>query len=113
RAKRDGAAKAHPEAAGVRDGQSAGGTPHAFSLGGAESGEILRHPPPEMDMDTLHEIRIGWVEQFAGQVVALASDYPNGHRVPEHRHSRAQLLYPLSGVVTVSTSEGRWMVPPE
>jgi AraC-like DNA-binding protein/quercetin dioxygenase-like cupin family protein len=75
--------------------------------------EILRHPPASIDIGALHEIRIGWLEQTSGQVVALASDYPNGHLVPPHRHNRSQLLHALSGVVTVATSEGRWMVPPE
>jgi AraC-like DNA-binding protein len=76
-------------------------------------GEILRHPPAGMDIGALHDLRIDWLERSPGQVVALASDYPNGHRVPTHRHRRAQLLHALSGVVTVATSEGRWMVPPE
>jgi AraC-like DNA-binding protein/quercetin dioxygenase-like cupin family protein len=75
--------------------------------------EILRHPPPGMDIGALHELRIGWLERTPGQVVAMAADYPAGYLVPAHRHSRSQLLYPLSGVVTVATSEGRWMVPPE
>ncbi len=43
----------------------------------------------------------------------MASDYPSGYLVPTHRHYRSQLLHALSGVVTVATSEGRWMVPPE
>jgi len=30
-----------------------------------------------------------------------------------HRHTRAQLLYARTGVVMVSTEEGRWMVPPD
>jgi AraC-like DNA-binding protein/quercetin dioxygenase-like cupin family protein len=63
-----------------------------------------------------HAHRIGWLERSSGQVVALASDlsgYPGGHSIPRHRHGRSQLLYALSGVVTVATSEGRWMVPPE
>jgi AraC-like DNA-binding protein/quercetin dioxygenase-like cupin family protein len=78
-----------------------------------ETAEILRRPPARMDIGALHALRIGWLEQSTGQVVALASDYPDGHLVSPHRHSRSQLLYALSGVVTVATSEGRWMVPPE
>ena len=78
-----------------------------------ETAEILRCPPAWMDIGALHELRIDWLEQSSGQVVALASDYPSGYLVPPHRHGRSQLLYALSGVVTVATSEGRWMVPPE
>ncbi len=78
-----------------------------------ETAEILRHPPAGMDIGALHELRIGWLERSPGQVVALASDYPAGYLVPLHQHGRSQLLHALSGVVTVATSEGRWMVPPE
>jgi AraC-like DNA-binding protein/quercetin dioxygenase-like cupin family protein len=79
----------------------------------ATATEILRSPPVWMDIDALHELRIGWVEQASARIVALASDYPSGHRVSPHRHNRSQLLHALAGVVTVATSEGRWMVPPE
>lgn len=57
--------------------------------------------------------RLEWIETAAGDVVASASDFPDGHRVAPHRHSRAQLLHALSGVVMVSTGQGRWMVPPD
>lgn len=38
--------------------------------------------------------------------------YPAGHYVPSHHHDRAQLLYALSGIMTVTTDVGRWTVPP-
>jgi AraC-like DNA-binding protein/quercetin dioxygenase-like cupin family protein len=89
---------------------SAAPPPSPKSLAAAE---ILRSPPAGMDIDALHELRIGWVEQSTARIVALASDYPSGHRVSAHRHNRSQLLHALAGVVTVATSQGRWMVPPE
>jgi AraC-like DNA-binding protein/mannose-6-phosphate isomerase-like protein (cupin superfamily) len=45
-------------------------------------------------------------------VVALARDYPHGHIVPSHQHKRSQLLYASSGVMTVTTTKGIWVVPP-
>ena len=57
--------------------------------------------------------RLDWIETAGGDVIVAAHDYVDGHRVTPHRHSRAQLLHALSGVVTVSTGEGRWMVPPD
>jgi mannose-6-phosphate isomerase-like protein (cupin superfamily) len=57
--------------------------------------------------------RLDWIEAAAGDVVALANDYPDDCRIAPHRHSRAQLLHALSGVVMVSTGQGRWMVPPD
>jgi AraC-like DNA-binding protein/quercetin dioxygenase-like cupin family protein len=65
------------------------------------------------DLARLHEQRLAWLEEAGGDVLALPTEYPDGHRVKPHRHSRSQLLHALTGVVMVSTSEGRWMVPPD
>jgi len=45
-------------------------------------------------------------------VVAMAKDFPNGYLIPFHRHARSQLLYASSGVMTVTTANGIWVVPP-
>ena len=45
-------------------------------------------------------------------VSAIAADFPAGHRIPRHRHERAQLVYAVEGVMTVKTSDGMWVVPP-
>jgi len=42
----------------------------------------------------------------------MAKEFPNGHLIPFHRHARSQLLYASSGVMTVSTARGIWVVPP-
>jgi AraC-like DNA-binding protein/mannose-6-phosphate isomerase-like protein (cupin superfamily) len=57
--------------------------------------------------------RLDRIEQAQGDVIASASDYPDGYLVASHRHSRAQLLHAMAGVVMISTGEGRWMVPPD
>lgn len=49
---------------------------------------------------------------FASTVHAHAEDYRHGERVAAHRHSRAQLIHALSGVITVQSAEGTWVVPP-
>jgi len=64
------------------------------------------------DLDRLHKERLAWLDRVDGEMVALPTEYPDGHRVPTHNHKRSQLLYALTGVVMVSTSLGRWMVPP-
>jgi AraC-like DNA-binding protein/mannose-6-phosphate isomerase-like protein (cupin superfamily) len=55
------------------------------------------------------------VEQVAmvRPLVGYAEDFPGGHRIRRHRHSSAQLIYAASGVMTVSTEHGRWVVPPQ
>ncbi len=54
----------------------------------------------------------GDLDDAARPVVTLASDHPGPHKIPPHRHLRAQLLYASTGVMTVSTAEGTWVVPP-
>lgn len=68
---------------------------------------------PPADLSRLHRERLDWLEQAPGPIVALPSEFPDGYHVPEHHHSRSQLLHALTGVVLVSTQLGRWMVPPD
>lgn len=46
-------------------------------------------------------------------VVGYAADFPSGHEIRRHRHAAGQLIYAASGVMTVRTAAGRWVVPPE
>ncbi len=48
---------------------------------------------------------------ITGEVAVIAHD---GHRFsgPKHSHEQAQLLYAVSGVVSIKTDEGTWVVPP-
>lgn len=43
----------------------------------------------------------------------LARDHPRGHQVARHRHDRGQLIYARSGIMTVRTPQGAWVVPPQ
>ena len=45
-------------------------------------------------------------------IVAMAKEFPSGHLISFHQHHRAQLLYASSGVMTVTTGKGIWVVPP-
>lgn len=65
------------------------------------------------DLFTLHHSRLDSLEQTSGPIIALPSEYPDGYLVPEHHHSRSQLLHALTGVVLVKSDYGRWMVPPD
>jgi AraC-like DNA-binding protein/mannose-6-phosphate isomerase-like protein (cupin superfamily) len=70
-----------------------------------------RLPALDAGRDDEHNRRLDWIEAAADDVVAAAGDYPDGHRVAPHSHRRSQLLHALSGVVLVSTAQGRWIVP--
>ncbi len=45
-------------------------------------------------------------------IVAMAKEFPSGHEIPFHQHERSQLLYASTGVMTVATRAGNWVVPP-
>lgn len=45
-------------------------------------------------------------------IVAMAKEFPTGHLIAFHQHVRSQLLYASSGVMTVTTDNGIWVVPP-
>ncbi len=64
------------------------------------------------NLDRLQHDRLEWLESRSGPIVALPSEYPDGYKVRQHRHSRSQLLHALTGVVLIRTRYGRWMVPP-
>jgi AraC-like DNA-binding protein len=46
-------------------------------------------------------------------ISTLAHDYPSGWQVPEHAHGCDQLLYAVTGVMEVSISQSRWLIPPQ
>jgi AraC-like DNA-binding protein len=44
-------------------------------------------------------------------VITLTHDYAAGHRIPLHFHDRDQLVFACSGVMSIHTDEGAWVVP--
>jgi AraC-like DNA-binding protein len=46
------------------------------------------------------------------QVATLSYDFEHAHVIPEHSHPEDQLVFASSGVMTVRTSDGIWVVPP-
>lgn len=57
--------------------------------------------------------RIEILEDVARPLVALGTDYKNGHAIPAHRHRRHQLLFGAAGTVIVTTRGGSWVIPPQ
>ena len=53
------------------------------------------------------------VELAPRPLVAIARNYPPGHRIAPHRHGRAQLVYAARGLMTVRAEAGAWVAPPE
>jgi hypothetical protein len=67
---------------------------------------ILARMNPDAPLRALYE-------DVPRTVVALSSEYPPGHATGLHRHPRAQLLFAMSGVMSVTGPSGSWVVPPE
>lgn len=62
------------------------------------------------------DVRNGKIDDFDRldrEVVALGNDYAQGFTLPQHQHRRAQLLYGATGLMHVSTRDGKWVVPPQ
>jgi len=45
--------------------------------------------------------------------VVSAIDYPDGLYFAEHQHRRGQFAYAATGVISVFTEQGNWVVPPQ
>ena len=46
-------------------------------------------------------------------VAAMAKRFADGHRIPPHCHLGSQFVHAVSGVMTVETERGTWVVPPD
>jgi AraC-like DNA-binding protein len=47
-----------------------------------------------------------------GQIASVSYDFEDGHVIPEHFHPEHQLVYASTGVMSVHTRQGVWVVPP-
>jgi AraC-like DNA-binding protein/quercetin dioxygenase-like cupin family protein len=56
--------------------------------------------------------RVTAYEDTPRDVIATGNDYAAGKVLASHTHKRGQCLYAITGVLTVTTSEGSWVVPP-
>ena len=61
----------------------------------------------------MRNISIDKVDSLVSDVVAIGNDYAQGFLLPPHWHRRAQLLYGATGLMHVSTEDGKWVVPPQ
>src|SRR6266849_1508242 len=50
--------------------------------------------------------------RLLGEMASVSADLAHGHVIPEHSHPEDQLLFASSGVMTLRTKQGVWVVPP-
>ena len=60
----------------------------------------------------MRNTRVVHYEDTPRDVVTTGNEYPPHFVLPRHAHKRGQLLYAATGVVTVITDAGSWVVPP-
>lgn len=61
----------------------------------------------------VRNIQVEQVDDIARPLIAVGNDYPDGHVIAPHRHRRGQLVSGKSGVLVVSTPQGRSVMPPQ
>src|SRR6202521_6328804 len=50
--------------------------------------------------------------RLLAEMASVSADLDDGHVIPEHSHPEDQLIFASSGVMTVRTKQGIWVVPP-
>jgi AraC-like DNA-binding protein len=50
--------------------------------------------------------------RLLGELASVSADLAHGHVIAEHSHPEDQLLFASSGVMTLHTKQGVWVVPP-
>src|ERR1700735_4214430 len=53
------------------------------------------------------------IDRIPRPVIALTDEYPAGLVDPPHAHRRAQLLFATTGVMSVVTNSGSYVIPPQ
>ncbi|NBF02528.1 helix-turn-helix domain-containing protein [Pseudomonas sp. Fl5BN2] len=61
----------------------------------------------------MRHIDIDPYENTPRDAVVTANDYADGQHFAEHQHRRGQFAYAASGVISVFTDQGNWVVPPQ
>lgn len=59
-----------------------------------------------------HSILLGKDGRPLAEIATVSADLPHGHVIPEHSHPEDQLLFASTGVMTLRTKQGIWVVPP-
>lgn len=61
----------------------------------------------------MHPIDIDPYENIPRDALVTAIDYAHGQHFAEHQHRRGQFAYAATGVISVYTEQGNWVVPPQ
>jgi len=59
------------------------------------------------------DVHIDNVEHVQRPILAIGTEYPDGHLIDPHQHRRGQLISSSSGVLVLTTPAGAWVMPPQ
>jgi AraC-like DNA-binding protein/quercetin dioxygenase-like cupin family protein len=63
--------------------------------------------------DTAHSTDPRDYQNLPQNLAVMAKQFPDGFIIASHSHPRDQLIYAISGVMRIETSEDAWVVPPD
>jgi AraC-like DNA-binding protein len=58
-------------------------------------------------------VHIDMVDHVPRPIIAIGTEYPDGHFIKPHQHRRGQLISGASGMIVLATPEGTWVMPPQ
>ena len=61
----------------------------------------------------VRNLSLGSVDDDTRTIIAIAHEYADGTLVESHSHHRGQLVFGSTGMLIVTTPEGRWVMPPQ
>ncbi|MGE0340098.1 MAG: helix-turn-helix domain-containing protein [Xanthobacteraceae bacterium] len=56
-------------------------------------------------------LRIDAVDHVPRAIIAIGTQYPDGHVIEPHEHRRGQLISGATGAIVLATPDGTWVVP--
>src|SRR5215467_1643152 len=60
-----------------------------------------------------HSILVARNGRLLAEIASVSADFADGQVLEEHSHPEHQLLFASTGVMTLRTKEGVWVVPPQ
>lgn len=58
-------------------------------------------------------VHIDMVDHVPRPIIAIGTQYPDGHFIKPHQHRRGQLISAASGMIVLAAPEGTWVMPPQ
>jgi len=61
----------------------------------------------------MQELHIDRVDHLSRPIIAIGTQYPDGHVIEPHHHRRGQLISGATGALVLATPDGTYVMPPQ